>query len=53
MAGKQDAIGTDIAAALVKNLERIDPKALVDDDSSEGTSVLVFRTDRKSTNHWV
>ena len=25
--GKQDAIGTDIAAALVKNLERIDPKA--------------------------
>ena len=33
MDGKHDAIGTDITVALVKNLERIDPKALVDNDS--------------------
>ena len=33
MEGKQEAIGTDIIDALVKNLEKIDPKALVDDDS--------------------
>ena len=33
MEGKQEAIGTDITAALVKNIEKIDPKALIDDDS--------------------
>jgi hypothetical protein len=47
--GKQDAIGTDIAAALVKNLERIDPKALVDDDSLL-SELVSWRSDQHMGN---
>ena len=45
--GKQGTIGPDIAAALVKNLEKIDPKALIDDESLQRDLVCWHSDEQK------